>query len=379
MQGPRLPFNRAELTGAELRYVTEAIESLRIASNGPFSKRCAALLEEALGVPRVLLTTSCSDALEMCAWLLDLEPGDEVIVPSFAFVTTASAFLQRSATPVFVDICPETLNIDTQMVAERITERTRAIIAVHYGGVGCDLDRLAKFEERHGVRLIEDNAHGLFATYRGKPLGTFGSLATVSFHETKNLTCGEGGALLINDPELIERAEIVWEKGTDRARFLRGIVDKYTWVDSGSSYGMSDILAAFLCAQLEGWREIHARRKAIWERYQVELEAWAVQRGVQQPRVPEFCESTHHLYSLLLPSARMRDDLIAHLDRRGISAVFHFVPLHLSAVGRKLGGRPGDLPVTEQVSERLVRLPLYAGLAEQDQRRIIDAVLAFGE
>ena len=374
---PRIPFNRTSLAGDELRYIADAVERGHVSGDGNYTKRCSEILEAELGVTRALLTTSCTHALEMCALLLDLGPGDEVIVPSFAFVTTAGAFALRGARPVFVDVRSDTLNLDEARVADRITDKTRAIVLVHYAGVGCEMDAIGKIAREAGVPVVEDTAHGLFGSYRGRALGTFGLLATLSFHETKTFSCGEGGALLVNDPDLVARAEIVREKGTDRSRFFRGEVDRYTWVDQGSSYLPSEILAAFLLAQLDARERIQARRKMLWERYRDALADWAAAVGTALPGVPDYCRSAHHLFHLLLPSPGARAGLIAHLRTRGILAVFHYPPLHLSEMGRRFGGRPGDCPVSEDVSERLVRLPLYNGLTDAEQDEVIRAVLDF--
>jgi dTDP-4-amino-4,6-dideoxygalactose transaminase len=373
----RIPFNRSSLRGRELEYIFQTITIGQIAGDQTFSKKCHALLEQALGVQRALVTTSCTLALEMAALLLDLQPGDEVIVPSFTFVSTANAFALRGARPVFCDIRPDTLNLDESKLEALITLRTKAIVPVHYAGVGCEMDAILEVAGRHGVPVVEDNAHGLFGKYKGRWLGTFGCLATQSFHETKNITCGEGGALLINDERFIERAEIMREKGTNRSKFFRGQVDKYTWVDIGSSYLMSDVLAAFLFAQLEVWRVIQQDRQRIWQAYHEQLAGWCNTNQVRQPIVPPHCEQAWHMYYLLLPSLRARTALIAHLKARGILAVFHYLPLHLSDMGRKFGGREGDCPVTEDVSDRLLRLPFYNSLSQDDQDQVIKAVLEF--
>ena len=370
----RIPFNRVHLTGSELAYIAEAVERGHLSGDGAFTRRASTLLEETLGVPRVLLTTSCTHALEMAALLLDLKPGDEVIVPSFAFVTTVNAFVLHGARPVFADVRPDTLNLDERSLPALVTARTRAVVPLHYGGVACEMEPILMTAHRHGLTVVEDNAHGLFATQRGKALGTFGALATQSFHETKNITCGEGGALLINDPALVARAEILREKGTNRARFFRGQVDKYTWVDLGSSYLPSEILAAFLLAQLEARASLQAARERIWERYRAELAGWAEENGVGLPHVPASCVQPYHVFYLMMPGLDARTRFIEHLKARGILAVFHYQPLHLSDMGRRLGGRPGQCPVTEDVADRLVRLPLFAGLSEADQGDVIDAV-----
>jgi dTDP-4-amino-4,6-dideoxygalactose transaminase len=372
-----IPFNRSSLRGRELEYIFQTITIGQIAGHQTFSKKCHALLEQALGVQRALVTTSCTLALEMAALLLDLQPGDEVIVPSFTFVSTANAFVLRGARPVFCDIRPDTLNLDETKLEALITLRTKAIVPVHYAGVGCEMDAILEVAGRHGVPVVEDNAHGLFGKYKGRWLGTFGCLATQSFHETKNITCGEGGALLINDGRFIERAEIIREKGTNRSKFFRGQVDKYTWVDIGSSYLMSDVLAAFLFAQLEVWPVIQNDRQRIWQAYHERLAGWCGTNKVRQPIVPPHCEQAWHMYYLLLPSLVARTALIAHLKARGILAVFHYLPLHLSAMGRRFGGREGNCPVAEDVSDRLLRLPFYNSLSQDDQDQVIKAVLEF--
>jgi dTDP-4-amino-4,6-dideoxygalactose transaminase len=373
----RIPFNRACLSGRELAYVGEAIERGHLSANGHFTAACETLLERELGLPRALLTTSCTHALEMAALLLELTPGDEVIMPSFTFVSTANAFVNFGVRPVFVDVRPDTLNLDETLVEARIGPRTRAIVAVHYGGVACELDALAEIAARRGVALVEDNAHGLFARRRGRALGTVGRLAALSFHETKNITCGEGGALLINDPALIARAEVLRDKGTDRARFFRGEVDRYTWVDVGSSWGPSELLAAFLYGQLEERDRIGSSRRCVWDRYHTAFVDWAPRNGLRAPVVPEGCEQSHHLYYLLLPSLEQRQALIAHLAERQIGAIFHYQPLHLSRMGQRFGGRAGDCPVTEATADRLLRLPLYNDLPTGEQDRVIDAVQSF--
>jgi dTDP-4-amino-4,6-dideoxygalactose transaminase len=374
----RIPFNRSSLVGRELEYIFQAVTIGQIAGDQTFTKKCHALLEQLLGVPRALLTTSCTHALEMAALLLDIQPGEEVIIPSYTFVSTANAFVLRGAKPVFADIRPDTLNLDERQLERLITRRTRAIVPVHYAGVGCEMDEILAIARRHNLAVVEDNAHGLLGKYRGKMLGTFGCLATQSFHETKNFTCGEGGALLVNDPMLIERAEVIREKGTNRSQYFRGEIDKYTWVDIGSSYLMSDVLAAFLYGQLEQHQKITQRRREVWETYHQRLAAWAKQHAAQAPFVPDHCEQTHHMYYLVLPSVEFRQALIDHLKGRGILSVFHYVPLHLSLMGQRFGGKAGDCPVTERVSERLLRLPFYNGITSEEQESVIQAVLAFG-
>ncbi len=372
-----IPFNKPYMTGKELEYITDAVTSGQLSGDGRYTKKCHVWLEQALGVPKALLTTNCTHALEMSALLLDLQPGDEVIVPSFTFVSTVNAFVLRGAKPVFADIRPDTLNLDETQFEGLITPRTRAIVPVHYAGVGCAMDVIMRVAEAHNVTVIEDNAHGLFGRYQGQYLGTFGALSTQSFHETKNFTCGEGGALLINDPALADRAEIIREKGTNRSRFFRGMVDKYTWVDIGSSYLPSDALAAFLWAQFEARDDIQARRAHLWARYDRELAGWAAANEIRRPVVPADCEQAYHMYYLLLPSLAARTALIDHLKARDILAVFHYLPLHLSDMGRKFGGQPGDCPVTEDLSNRLLRLPFFNSMTEAEQSRVIEALLAY--
>jgi dTDP-4-amino-4,6-dideoxygalactose transaminase len=373
----RIPFNRASLVGNELDFVAQAVENGHISGDGPFTRRCEELLEQELGLTRALLTTSCTHALELAALLLDVGPGDQVVLPAFTFVSGANAFALRGAELVFADIRPDTLNLDERQLGELVTERTRAIVPTHYAGVGCELDEIGKTAKRVGAVVVEDNAHGLFGRYRGQALGTFGVLAAQSFHETKNVTCGEGGAILLNDASLVESAEIIREKGTNRKKFFRGQVDKYTWVGLGSSYVQSDLLAAFLYAQLEARDQIQRAREAVWRRYAEALEGWAGEIGATLPFVPEHCEQAYHMFYVLLPSLDARARLITHLRERGILAVFHYLPLHLSEMGRRFGGRPGQCPVTEDATDRLLRLPFFTGLSAADQDEVIDAVLAF--
>lgn len=369
-----IPFNRPTTVGKESEYMRLALQKGHISGDGQFTKKAHALLEEAIGVPKVLLTTSCTHALEMSALLLDLKDGDEVIVPSFTFVSTVNAFVLRGARPVFADVRSDTLNLDESKLEALITPRTRAIVVVHYAGVSCEMDMIMEIADRNQIPVIEDNAHGLFGKYKGKQLGTFGILATQSFHETKNFTSGEGGALLINDKKYIEHAEILREKGTNRSRFFRGQVDKYTWVNVGSSYLPSDLLAAFLFAQLEEREQIQLRRKRIWETYYKELSAWAEGNHLQLPFVPGHCDQTYHMFYLLFPNLEKRQAAIAHLKENDIQAVFHYLPLHLSPMGKKYGGREGDCPITEQVSDQLLRLPFYTNMTEEDQMRVIEVL-----
>jgi len=372
-----IPFNKPTTVGKESEYMQQALQNGHISGDEAFTKKAHALMEETIGVPKVLSTTSCTHALEMSALLLDLKEGDEVIVPSFTFVSTINAFVLRNAKPVFADIRPDTLNIDESKIEALITPRTRAIVVVHYAGVGCEMDAIMEIADRHNLPVVEDNAHGLFGKYKGKQLGTFGVMATQSFHETKNFTSGEGGALLINDKKYIEDAEILREKGTNRSRFFRGQVDKYTWVNVGSSYLPSDMLAGYLLAQLEAREQIQSRRRQIWETYYKELEAWAEENQVQMPFVPAHCEQTYHMFYILFPDLEARHAAIAHLKERGIQAVFHYLPLHLSPMGEKYGGKEGDCPVTEKVSDQLLRLPFYTNMTEDEQMRVIEALKKF--
>jgi len=377
MSDYRIPFNRPGLIGTELDYIREAVERGHLAADGEFTRRCSELLEQEIGVERALLTPSCTHALEMCALLLDLAPGDEVIVPSFAFVTTANAFVLHGARPVFVDIRSDTLNLDERQLEQHVTDRTRAIVALHYAGVACEMDPIGAIAREHGIAVVEDNAHGLFGRYAGRPLGSLGDFATQSFHETKNFTCGEGGALLLNRAESIERAEILRQKGTDRARFLRGDVGRYTWVDLGSSFVPSEMQAAFLWAQLEQRGQIQTRRSQLWHRYGAELRDWADQGGVGLPNPPAQCEHPSHTFYLLMPSERARSALIEHLRERGILAVFHFQPLHRSRMAEELGASGVHCPVTDDVSERLLRLPLYNAMTDAEQDEVIASVRDF--
>lgn len=372
-----IPFNKPSLTGDELNYLTQAIEKYHISGDGIFTSKCHQWLEKHFKIPKALLTTSCTHALEMTAFLLNVKPGDEVIIPSFTFVSTVNAYVNRGATPVFIDIRPDTLNLDEELLDRLISPRTKAILPVHYAGVGCEMDAILEIAEEHHIPVVEDNAHGLFGKYKGEYLGTFGCLATQSFHETKNITCGEGGALLINDPHFIERAEILREKGTNRSRFFRGQVDKYTWVDIGSSYLPSDMLAAFLYAQLESYETIQLKRQKIWEYYHANLKDWAEGNGVRLPYVPNYCQQPYHMYYILLPSLEIRQGLIEHLKAARILSVFHYLPLHLSDMGRKFGGKIGDCPVTENLSDRLLRLPFYNTLTINEQERVINMILEY--
>ena len=377
MASYRIPFNRPTFLGAETDYIADSLASAHISGDGKYSKKCHEFLEQRLGVSKAFLTTSCTHALEMAALLLDIQPGDEVIVPSFTFVSSVNAFVLRGATPVFADIRPDTLNLDERKLPSLISDRTRAIVLVHYAGVACEMDTIMSLAGQHGIAVVEDSAHALFSRYKGRHLSTFGQFATLSFHETKNFTCGEGGALLINDSSLIERGEIIREKGTNRGRFFRGQVDKYTWVDLGSSYLPSDMLAAYLWAQFEGAADIQARRREIWERYDHQLADWASENGVQLPTVPDYCHQSYHMYYLVLPSFSARTALIQHLKDRGILSVFHYLPLNVSDMGRRYGGKAGDCPVAESVADRLLRLPFYYALSPSEQDEVLSAIAAF--
>ena len=372
-----IPFNKSSLEGKELDYIYETISNGQIAGNQMFSIRSQIFLEKITGTTKALLTTSCTHALEMSALLIGISPGDEIILPAFTFVSTANAFVLHGAKPVFCDIRPDTLNLYESKLEALITQKTKAIIPVHYAGIGCEMDMIMEIASRHGVPVVEDNAHGLFGKYRGKYLGTFGSFATQSFHETKNITCGEGGALLINEKRYLERAEIIREKGTNRAQFFRGEVNKYSWEDIGSSYVMSDVLAAFLYGQLENWKKIQRKRKLIWDRYNNELIDWAKRRDIQTPFVPKHCEQAYHMYYLILPTVTERSKFIDKLKANNITAVFHYLPLNQSPLANKMqmkGWKKSNCPITVNVSDRIVRLPFYTGLDVKDQSRIIDFI-----
>ncbi|MHC4754077.1 MAG: dTDP-4-amino-4,6-dideoxygalactose transaminase [Planctomycetota bacterium] len=373
----KISFNKPCFEGNELRYITESIENIHISGDGPFSRECHAFFEKHLGVEKAMLTTSCTHALEMAALLLNLKPEDEIILPSFTFVSTANAFKLHNGKPVFVDIRPDTLNLDQDRLEELITPKTRAIIPVHYAGIACEMDQVMKIAEMHGLAVIEDNAHGIFGKYKGRNLGTFGCMAALSFHETKNFTCGEGGALLINEPMYIERAEIIREKGTNRTQMARGQVDKYTWIDIGSSYLPSDLLAAFLYAQLEAAETIQRQRKRVWDYYYQNLRNWTENHSIRLPVIPEYCKQPYHMFYMIMPNHEDREKLIAHLNTKGIQAVFHYLPLHLSKMGRQLGYKQGDCPMTEDMSLRLIRLPFYNKLTQDEQDYIIESITRF--
>lgn len=352
----------------------QAIQGGQIAGDGAFTKRCHTWLQNHFGSAKVLLTNSCTAALEMAAILTDIQPGDEVIMPSYTFVSTANAIVLRGGVPVFVDIRPDTLNLDETQIERAITAKTKAIAPVHYAGVGCEMEDILAIAEQHGLKVIEDAAQATFATYRGKPLGTFGNLAAFSFHATKNIVSGEGGALVINDPELVERAEIIWEKGTNRSQFFRGAVDKYTWVDVGSSFLPSELTAAFLLAQLEQGDRITQQRLHLWNHYHAAFAKLEFEGIVQRPKVPLHCQHNGHIYHLLVEDLETRSRVLAHLKANGITATFHYVPLHSSPAGRKFGRTEGDMSVTNDLSDRIVRLPLFADLSLDTADRIINLV-----
>jgi TDP-4-keto-6-deoxy-D-glucose transaminase len=370
-----IPFNKPYMTGNELGYISQAHANGHLAGDGQFSRRCAVWLQERIGCQRALLTHSCTAALEMAAILSGVGVGDEVIMPSFTFVSTANAFVLRGATPVFVDVRPDTLNIDETKIEAAITPRTKAIVPVHYAGVGCDMDVIMEIAQRHDLLVIEDAAQGLLADYRGRPLGGIGQMAALSFHETKNIISGEGGALLINDPRFIERAEIIWEKGTNRSQFFRGQVDKYTWVDLGSSYLPGEIIAAFLWAQMEEADAITRRRLDIWDEYHAAFADLEGAELVRRPIIPADCVHNAHMYYLLLPSLERRTAFIDRLKSKGIQTVFHYVPLHASPLGRTVGRPVGDMTNTDAAADRLVRLPLWLGL-EDHLPQVISEVIA---
>lgn len=373
----RVPFNKPFVIGKELYYIAQAVTLGNISGDGHFTRNCCRLLEERFSVHKVLLTPSCTAALEMAAMLCGIQPGDEVILPSYTFVSTANAVVRLGARPVFVDIRPDTLNIDEDQIEAAVTPKTKAIFPVHYAGVGCEMDRILAIARRHQLKVVEDAAQAVNAFYNGRALGSLGCLGTYSFHETKNYTCGEGGALCINTPELVERAEIIRNKGTNRKQYLSGQVDKYTWVDNGSSYVPSEILSAYLYAQLEMMDAISERRRRIYQFYRHHLKRLEAEGLVRLPSIPEDCASNYHLFYILLPTMQIRNALIAHLKAQQIMAVFHYVPLHCSPMGKSFGYEEGDLPVTEDVSGRLLRLPFYYDLTPEEQLQIVDQVSAF--
>jgi dTDP-4-amino-4,6-dideoxygalactose transaminase len=372
-----IPFNKPFIIGKELYYIAQAVALGNISCDGHFTRACSTLLEQRFGTPKVLMTPSCTAALEMAAMLCELGPGDEVLLPSFTFVSTANAIVRLGARPVFVDIRPDTLNLDERLLAQAITPRTKAIFPVHYAGIGCEMDRIMAIAEDHDLWVVEDAAQGVNSFYQGRPLGSIGHLGAYSFHETKNYICGEGGALCVNAPQMTRRAEIIRDKGTNRQEFFRGEVDKYTWVDIGSSYVPSEIVCAFLYAQLEHLDSITKRRREIYQYYCERLAPLEAEGLLRLPVVPSECQGNYHLLYVLLADGAARDGLLDHLRHRGIGAVFHYVPLHNSPMGLKLGYREGDLPVTEDLSGRLLRLPIYHEMTEAEQSRVVDSIAAF--
>jgi dTDP-4-amino-4,6-dideoxygalactose transaminase len=357
-----IPFNKPYITGRELFYIAQAHADGQLAGDGGFTKKCHAWLEKRMGAKKALLTHSCTAALEMAAILADIQPGDEIIMPSYTFVSTANAFVLRGGVPVFVDIRSDTLNMDEALIEAAVTPRTKAIVPVHYAGVACEMDTIMNIARRHNLLVIEDAAQGIMSTYKGRPLGSIGHLGAYSFHETKNITSGEGGALLINDERFVERAEIIREKGTNRSQFFRGHVDKYTWVDIGSSYLPGEVIAAFLWAQMEEAESITVKRLAIWDQYHAALAPLDTAGMLRRPIIPESCQHNAHMYYILLDSLAVRSHVIQELKAVGINAVFHYVPLHLSPAGKRLARVHGNLPHTEHLAERLLRLPLWLGL-----------------
>ena len=370
----KIPFNKPLMTGKELQYIAEAHEQNHLSGDGPFTKRCHGWIEEQTGCAKALLTHSCTAALEMAALLLDIQPGDEIIMPSYTFVSTANAFVLRGGVPVFVDIREDTLNLDERLIEAAITPRTRAIAPVHYAGVACEMDTILDIARRHGLRVVEDAAQGVMASYKGRVLGSIGDLGAYSFHETKNVISGEGGALLVNDPEMALRAEIIREKGTDRSRFFRGQVDKYTWQEVGSSFLPGEITAAFLWAQLEDAQNITTQRLANWEHYHAALALLEAQGLLRRPIVPAECQHNAHMYYVLLAPHIDRQAVLGELKRNEVFSVFHYVPLHSSPAGKRYGRTHGSLEITDSLSDRLVRLPLWVGLTEAQQDRVVQVL-----
>lgn len=373
----RVPFNRPFIIGKELFYIAQSVTNGNVAADGPFTRDCERFLSSRFGIRRVLTTPSCTAALEMAAMLLDLKPGDEVVLPSYTFVSTASAFARTGAKPVFVDIRPDTFNLDETKIEAAITPRTRAIVVVHYAGVGAEMDAIMQLAAKHELAVIEDAAQGVDAYYRGRPLGAIGAMGTFSFHETKNVICGEGGALCLNDASYVERAEIIRDKGTNRQKFLRGHVDKYTWVDMGSSYVPSEISSAFLWGQLEHLPEITKKRLELHGRYAAGLAKYKNRGVIALQQIPEHCQANGHMFPIVLPTSVARDGLMKALRASGVLSVFHYIPLHTSPMGIQYGYAPGDLPVTEDISCRLLRLPMFFELSEADQDFVINQVASF--
>ena len=372
-----IPFNIPFIVGKELRYIEQAVKNGGVAGDGFYTTACAELLQDRFGIQRILMTPSCTAGLEMAAMLCDLEAGDEVIMPSYTFVSTANAVLRQGAKPVFVDIREDTLNIDENLIESAITDKTKAIFPVHYAGVSCEMDTIMSIAEKFGLIVVEDAAQGVNSFYKGRALGSIGHMGTYSFHETKNYICGEGGTLSINAPQFISRAEIIRDKGTNRQQFLQGLVDKYTWVDVGSSYVPSEISCAFLYGQLEQLDQISDRRRELYEYYLCNLHALEEQGRLRLPRIPEHCESNYHLFYILLPSKEQRDGLLRWMNDRGCNSVFHYIPLHSSPMGQKIGSDANGLPRTDDLSGRLLRLPMYFNLSHEEQRKIVDVIYAY--
>ncbi len=377
MDETSIPFNKPYVAGKELYYIAQSISFGNISADGRFTKACNELLCERFNLGSSLMVTSCTSALEMAAILCDVEPGDEVILPSYTFVSTANAFVRAGVKPVFVDIRPDTLNMDETQIENAITSRTKAIVPVHYAGVACEMDTITDIAERHGIYVVEDAAQGMHAYYKGRALGSIGHMGTYSYHETKNYVCGEGGTLTINHPELQTRAEIIRDKGTNRQQFFRGAVDKYTWVDIGSSYVLSELSCAFLYAQLEALDEIRALRKQVFDNYQNLLGGLQDEGFLQMPVIPDECETNYHMFYILLKDQETRDALMQYLREHDINAVFHYIPLHTSPMGRSFGYREGQLPVTEDLSGRLLRLPFFNEISFSQQERITDWINSF--
>lgn len=370
----KIPFNKPYTTGKELEYMSQAHAYGHLSGNGPFTKKCHTWLEKNTGCKKALLTHSCTAGLEMAAILADIQPGDEVIMPSFTFVSTANAFVLRGGVPVFIDIRSDTLNIDETKIEEAVTSRTKAIVPVHYAGVGCEMDTIMAVAKRHKLLVIEDAAQGIMSRYKGRPLGSIGHMSAMSFHETKNIISGEGGALLINDDQFNELAEIIWEKGTDRGRFFRGEVDKYTWQHIGSSYFPSDLIAAFLWAQMEEAETLTLRRSVVWENYHKEFEGMEKAGVLRRPVVTDECRHNRHMYYIILPDLKTRNYLLNKLNAEGVNAIFHYIPLHSSAAGIKYGRAHGDLKVTCSISDRVVRLPLWVGMDHGNVAEVVSTV-----
>jgi len=373
----KIPFNEPVIIGKEKKYIQQVLKKKHLSGDGEFTQRCTKLMEQTFGAPKILLTTSCTHALDLASLLIDLKEGDEVIVPSYTFPSTVNSFMLRGAKPVFIDIREDTFNIDEEQIVGRITSKTKAIFPVHYAGIGCDMDTINNIARKYDLFVVEDAAQGVNAKFKDRYLGTIGSLGAYSFHETKNYVCGEGGAIVINDKKFIERAEILREKGTNRSKFFRGEVDKYTWVDIGSSFLPSEILAAYLYAQLENMDKILNKRKKIYEYYAENLEELAIQNKIRLPVIPSDCTPNYHMFFIILPIEAQRDKLMNYLKQKGIMAIFHYIPLHLSPMGEKNGYKKGDLPITEALSSRLLRLPFYYNLSRQNQNYIIKEIKDF--